>query len=166
MSLTTYTTPAEVRAVLGVGATELSDTAVLLPANGLHIDLALEDIDAGVGTLFATVGAIAENTRTKQQQRYYDLVRMFASYAVGKVLVATLPLFSVKSITDGRADFERNVDYYKDLREDLDGIYITLKERVSNSYAALVAGFTPEVREAFIHVQLSPLATDPVTNNA
>lgn len=144
LALTSYVTYDGVRSVLGVGAEEISDTVLALEvyATGLKADL--EDISVDVGqspsTLildYTTVAGTAEVDRTESAQRLYETARAFATYAVGNQLCGSLPLFSPKSITDGKAQVTRYADSpYKPVIEAMRAGYEKFRGRLESAYSA------------------------------
>ena len=84
MTLFDYTTPAEVRALLGVEVDELADETVELDLyyQGLLADL--EDLSTNLPTDFMTVATIDEGERTAAEGRFYRAARVFAACAVAK----------------------------------------------------------------------------------
>lgn len=163
MSVLDYTTYAEIRAALGVSATELPDTVLAVPMYATLLDLDLESVSAngGIPALYATVAA--DTSRTAQEQRFYDLTRLFASYSLAKNLLSSLPLFSVQSLTDGRAEFHRQADVIADIVAGVNGIYNAVRTKLSAAYLVLVPGIGGYVRPTAIITAAEGLAVDPVT---
>ncbi len=164
MSITTYTSPAEIRAVLGVSTTELPDTVLLLPIYSTLVELAIEDVNPDIPSQFAIVSAITPPL-TAKQQRFLDLVKLYAPYALANELLVSLPLFAVKDLTDGRASFGRQSDPYADVREGVQGSLQNLRVRLGVAYQALVPGAAVDIAVAtFTTATTAGLAIDPVTN--
>ena len=165
MDLTKYTTPTEVRAILGVNSKELPDNLLLFPTYLTTITLGLEDINSGIPTLFATVAALPSANRSAQQARFFDLVTLYAPYIVAKQLLTSLSMFSVLKITDGRAEFSRQKDAYLPVAEGVDAMISGITTRIAITYAALTPGADVITAPSFVTMMLnSALATDPVTN--
>ncbi len=161
MPLSTYTTPDEVRAALGVSATELTDAVLAIPSYVLVATLALEDINVGLPALYTTTVAIP--TPTPDQQRFIDLTKLYATYSIAQNLLTSLPLFAVKALTDGRASFERIADPFEYIRDDLPALLAALKLRLAAIYTTL-AGGSAYVRPTLLQVLATGLSLDPVTN--
>jgi hypothetical protein len=163
MALLTYTTYAEIRATLGVSATELPDTTLALSTYGVWAQLALEDISLTLPTDYDTTVLLP--VKTPDEQRFIDLVRLYVSYSTAERLLTSLPLFSVKTLTDGRASFTRETDPYKSVREGVLATLRDLRKRLAAAYAALfpaaVIVLVPDPAPTL--VLASGLATDPVT---
>jgi hypothetical protein len=163
MALIDFTTYAEVRAVLGVSATELPDSVISQPQWALTLQLALEDVSLNLPTLYTTVSAIPSVSRTSTQQRFYDLVRLFASYSVAKDLLTSLPPFSVQRLADGRAEFNRFADAFKDVKEGVLGMFQNLRLRLAKQYQVLAPADTVYTQVTEVWTDSATLGTDPVT---
>jgi hypothetical protein len=134
--LTDFTTYDEVRASLGTNPDELADVTLALPlyARGLVADL--EDIAALLPTDYATVLAINEGTRTAKEQALVDAVQLFAPYSVAAQLSSSLPLFSPKQVTDGKAGFSRYADSpYKTSIDNAKKMFDRFRARLVVKYA-------------------------------
>ena len=162
-TLATYTTPETVRAVLGVSKTELTDATLNLGIYLTMVEHNLDDVSEGIVAEFAIVSAIPEGTRTAQQKKFFELVQLYAPYSLAKELLVSLPLFSVKSLTDGKAEFQRQDNVFEDVKDGVDAALTSLKYRLLAAYQTLT-GATPTTRPTFSTIVSSPLGTDPVTN--
>lgn len=156
--------PAEVRAVLGVSATELPDSIISLAHYNTMLELDIEDVNLGMLTEYTTVSALPENSRTATQQRFYDLVHLFSTYSRAKDLLAALPMFSVQRLSDGRAEFSRQNDIYEDVRAGVQGMYNVLRVKVSKVYTVLVPADAAYADSNFERTSAVGLAINPVTN--
>ena len=167
MSLLTYTQFSEVRAVLGVSATELTDVTLSQPMYGLHILLELEAVAPGVPELFATINAINGNSATKEQKRFVGLVGLFAPYAIAKHLLTSLPMFAVQSLTDGKASFSRQngVAIYDDVKLDVQTALADIRIKLKSLYYTLSGSAEPVVATVLPVLSIASLrGVDPVTN--
>jgi hypothetical protein len=163
MALLTYTTYAEVRSVLGVSATDINDTVLAQPQWSTLLDEALIDVSASVSTLYATIAGTAEGSRTANQQRFYNMARLYASVAVAKELLTSLPMFSVQRLADGKAEFDRFADAYKDVREYVLGLFKSLKIKLAAMTLVLEPTAIVYSAATLTMVVGVPLGTDPVT---
>jgi hypothetical protein len=163
-TLTSYTTYDEIRAALGVSATEITDLVLARPVYDILLETDLEAVNANIPSLYATISALPSLSRTTAQQRFYDLVRLFACYSLAKTLLSSLPFFAVERLTDGRAEFQRQKDLFGDVRQSIDGIYNTVRLRLSQAQLAVTPLETPYVTTAYDYVVATGLALDPVTN--
>lgn len=162
MSLLTYTTYAEVRSVLGVSSTELTDETLAQSIYAMQATLGLEDIHADIPANFATVSALP--SKTAQQQRFLDLVKLYVPYQTAKTLLVSLPLFAVKQLSDGRAEFQRQAEVFADLKDGIDSAVMSLKYRLAATFTALYPS-TPATTSTTTVLQVisTGLAVDPVT---
>lgn len=127
------------------------------------ITLALEDIHVNIPTEFVAVSALSSGSRTAIQTRFYDLVKLYAPYALAKELLVSLPLFSVQRLTDGKAEFQRQSDVFKDTRDEILAALQALRYRLMATYETMYPG-TTKARVNLVMSLTAPLATDPVTN--
>lgn len=164
MALTTYTTYDEVRATLGVSKTELADTVLSLTQWDLLVTLGLEDVNLGIPTLYDTVAALPTISRSTSEQRFYDLTRLYACYELAFNLLVSLPLFSVKSLTDGRAEFDRQNDVHKDVRDGVTATRDIIRLKLSAAYVVLAPSETAYASVTFARTLSVGLGVDPVTN--
>lgn len=164
MLLTDYTTTDEVRAALGVSATELPDTVLLQVQWYSLTALDAEDIHSDLLTQYTTISALPEVSRSAAEQRFYLLVRLFVTYAIARNLLVSLPLFSVARLSDGRAEFSRQDDILEDVRQSVQGMFNKLRLKVSAAYVALTPGAVAYSQLSFEFTSSTGIATDPVTN--
>lgn len=166
MELTLYTSYAEVRAVLGVSATELPDEALSQPMYDAHLQNALEDIAVGIPALFDTISALPAGTGTENQKRFVGLASLFAPYVIAKQLLTSLPMFGIQSLTDGRAGFTRLSDaaIYDDVRDSVNLVLGDIRLRLASLYFKLTG--LPVAQSGSV-VQVfavsAGILTDPVT---
>jgi hypothetical protein len=164
MPILDYTTYSEIRATLGVSATELPDTVLSQEQWALFLNLALSDVHSDLASTYATISALPSNSRSTSQQRLYELVRLFASYTTANTLLTSLTMFGVERLTDGRAEFQRVADPYSDTREGVVATLETIRKRLVAAYNALVPGAITETSATFTMTAAIGLAVDPVTN--
>lgn len=164
MPILDYTTYSEIRATLGVSATELPDTVLSQEQWALFLNLALSDVHNDLASTYATISALPSNSRSTSQQRLYELVRLFASYTTANTLLTSLTMFGVERLTDGRAEFQRVADPYSDTREGVVATLETIRKRLVAAYNVLAPGAITEVSAVFTMTAAIGLAVDPVTN--
>jgi hypothetical protein len=118
-------------------------------------------VGAGIPTAFETVAAIDASVRTTQQQRLYRAVKLFAPYATAKELASGLPLFSVKSVTDGKAGFSRDSSSpYKESLAQAAARYSLYRGELATAYSVYLGG--DEIAVSRIHMTVVKPASDPV----
>jgi len=110
MNITSYTSYAEIRQVVGLSVKELPDTelAVELYNNVLQLKLqevVLPSATPGPGPLdarFLVIAALAENARTTAEQKLYNLTRLYSTYVVAYEVSMSLSTRTPKTIADGK----------------------------------------------------------------
>lgn len=151
MSVLTYTTFDDIRAVLGVTVEEVDDTTMSLNVYDYGLLGELEDVGATVSDQFISIHAIAPDTRTADQARYFRCVQQFATYAVAKILGSSLPLFAPQTVSDSKAvmgRFQQN-PYEKTLQE-IDRQYSRAKERLLSALGTLLSSTSATVTKTYI----------------
>lgn len=160
-AITEYVSYSEVRATLGLSSTELSDTIISLQIYADHVETALEDVDSGLVALYANTKGLA--THTANQSKFLRVTRLFVAYKLAQVLCTSLPLFSVKSLKDGKAEFTRNEVVYNEVLEAVNMMLEDLKMRLHYAYALVQENYTAPTRGSFRLTTAAVPATDPVT---
>jgi len=163
MLLTDYTTPDEIRAVLGVESDELSDATLDLRMYASAFAIELNAISSTLAADHATISAEDESVRTAIEQRVFDAMAAFAPYAVAKALAPALPLFAPKQVTDGKASVTR--DSASPYNVTLAGIlaqYDYYRGVLSDTYTEYKTGTAPSLILRPFVVGSTP-STDPVT---
>lgn len=160
-SLTQFTSYDEIRAVLGVAPEELEDFTLALPIHLRQLQFELSDFSDTLESTYLSIAA--SSSRTSAQQKLYDVIQVFAPYSVAKSLLTSVPLFAPRRITDGRADVERVVDPFMDVREGVDAAYAALRERLRAAMSAV--SLTPtSATNLFSYAGTAGLSVNPVTN--
>ena len=159
MALSDFTSFEDVRAALGVTEDELSDTTLDLRLYEYTLKADLERVDANlVGNYTAALALPNPNTA---QIRLVESTKVFSTYAVARHLLAALPMFAFKEVTDGKASDTRfALDPYKATTERVEALFLEALSRVKEAAAGLSPGAAPVVRRSFMAVA-SP-ASDPV----
>lgn len=168
MPITTYTSYDAIRAILGVSPKEIKDETLATDLFVQQFLLEMSDVDGGVGAVMAqytTVAGAAANTRTADQQRLYDVVRMLAAYSVGRQLLTSGASLAVPQvITDGKASLTRfDTENFDKVRDGVVAAYGQLLRRLKAVLLVLVptAQVPTSVTRTFI--TSTGLGTDPVT---
>jgi hypothetical protein len=107
MNLSTVTSYAEVRAILGVSEEELEDTELDTPAWSTEVLFKVLDISPVAMPTYETVTALPVADRTELQQRFFLVYRLFCAYSFAEVLFNSLPMFAFRQVTDGKAEATR-----------------------------------------------------------
>ena len=161
MALLTYTTYDDIRAALGVSSDEIEDATLSLALYELNLISEFEDIDLTLESTYATVSALS--SRTEVQERFLQATRLFSTYAVAYQATTSLPLFSPKDISDGKAVVSRYADSpYKEVIKKVEQLYGKYKARLEAALAANNAGSAPSI-VPLPYFTVSVPDSDPVT---
>jgi hypothetical protein len=160
LSVTTF---ADIRAVLGVSIEELSDPTLSLDVFALNLEVEMRDLGVSVVSDYLAVLAKPALQRTEQEQWFFTTTKLFGTYAVAKHLLGSLPLFSPREITDGKAAFTRYAaNPYTDTIKAVGAQYAQARSRVSDAYGVLNAQ-TAVVTGTPLYMAGGPAGYDPVT---
>lgn len=163
-SLTDFTDYATIRGVLGVAATELTDTDLALPIYFHEVVEAFAAVNSTVVTMYETVKAIDAGTRTAQQTRYYNIVQVYSAYLVASVLVSgALEMFAPKEITDGKAKTVRVDDPFSNLRSSIALSLAAWRARLQAVLLLLDPTQTFTAPAARTNIAVVPMGVDRVT---
>lgn len=157
--LTDFTTYAEVRAALGVSDEEASDVTLALPMYEEALKADLDDISLSLITTYTTVKT--EVTPTDAQKRFLASVHLFCTYSVAKHLTVTLPMFSPRSVEDGKARMERFNDPYLKTIERVEGEYGRWQSRLEAAFTTL--GQSATARTARVFMAVAGATSNPIT---
>lgn len=162
MPVTLYTTYDEIRAVLGLDSEELTDTELSLEMFENGLSLAISDIklpESYTDSLDVVFEALPDTNRTVEQQRLYDLTRLFATYQVAYDVAVSLPGRMMKSISDGKSVRTRfsPESVYQSIVKRIQEKLAMAKVALQNIGSATVTGF-----DYFYAV---PPGVDRVTNS-
>lgn len=141
MVLTEITPYSEVRSVLGISAKELRDEVL---ASNIYLTQLLEDIRALHPSMlsdFETVSELA--VKSEAQERFVYLLQTYAAYTVASQCLGAMEMFAPQRITDGKAEMQRIVDPYAQLKKDVPAVRNTLRVKLRAAYAAVNPAATP-----------------------
>lgn len=162
MTLVEFTAYADIRAALGVAVAELKDDTLGLPLYELNLLEDLDDVDVGVIPAFKGVMAKSPASRSEAEERLYRSVRLFATYSVAKHLTSTLPLFSPKEITDGKASTGRYAgDPYKETIKKVEQLYEKWRTRLPDALSKVTSQSVVARGPRTLAVRSTP-SSDPV----
>ena len=159
-AITKYTSFDDIRAVLGVSTEELEDVTLSLDLYSNYLQMELEDVDLTLPDTYVTVKALPLPI-TAVQERFLQSVRLYATYSVAKHLTASLPLFSAKSVADGKATVQRFDNPYKDTIAEVVRQCDKMRTRLIAALTAI--GSTQAAATTLNYVTVSTPSTDPVT---
>lgn len=161
MDLDNYTTPAQVRSVLGVSDDELDDATVKLEVYTSGLGEDLREVSETLDSVYAAINGNDEATRTPAEARVWRMTRLFSTYSMAKRVGGSLSMFGPKSLVEGKASMTRfSGDPYKATLANIAEEFDLARQRLLDALAGLQSGT--------IKVKLRPLmaavnlATDPV----
>lgn len=163
MALSVYVKIDEVRAALGVSTDELSDATVKLP---LYENVLTKDA-AEIGTNclsdYRTIDIKSKASRTEAEADFHLAFSLFSVFSVARHLTVSLPLFSPKTIGDGKAAVTRFSDSpYAKTIEAVKASYEEYRNYLIEKYAVFGGGSATTITPIPLVGVISP-ATDPVT---
>lgn len=148
----------EVRALLGVSVKELRDETLALP---LYWKTLKAEFNALSPTLLDDYDALPGSGLTKAQERFKDAVETFAGMSAAVLVAVALPQFSPRTISDGKAMMQRQLDSPAQTM-------LELRERLALARAELdsaLKALTSTAATVFVFpFRASSPASDPVTD--
>lgn len=107
MALVDFTSYADIRAALGVVVDEIQDDVISLPIYENNLAMELDAIDLALIADHGVVKVKDVGARTDNETRFMRAMQLYTTYVVARQLTTSLPLFSPKEITDGKASLVR-----------------------------------------------------------
>lgn len=158
--LSEFTTTDEVRAVLGVAESELPDTVIELPLYARTLEFDLADLSS---TITADYRALPDiDTRTSEQELFFNCLQVFSAYAVARSLVTNAAMFAPKVITDSKTTLQRENPYEK-AAEAVQAGFLLMRSRLLAAYAVLAPTAAVASTSTFTPMLGVGIAADPVT---
>jgi hypothetical protein len=164
MNVLSVTTFEDIRAVLGVSPDELEDPTLSLDVYALNLEAEMRDLGPAFVSDFEAVQVKAPVDRTDAERWFLGMSKLFGTYAVAKHLLGSLPLFSPKEITDGKASISRYAaNPYTDTIKAVEAQYAQARSRATSAYDAVRVA-TSTARGALpVFMAAGPASYDPVT---
>lgn len=164
MTILDYTTYEDVRAALGVSDEELEDETLALTVYSSGLAEDLFDVATSLVQTYETIRDKDEADRTEKESRVYSLTRLFATYSVARQVGTALPMFSPKSMSDGKASMSRfSGEPYKDVLKGISEQYELFRGRLNRALEDLSAS-AGEVPLRRLFAPATPIY-DPVTGS-
>lgn len=165
--LAPFSTPDEVRALLGLGVFELEDTTLNLPLYEIHLRREITNLSPAILTGFEELASGDITNLTGDPKAFYDAVHYYATVVVATQVGVALSLLTPKSVSDAKTAIARFTGTpYKDVQEALIREMAHAKEALAVAAGAYLgdvideAAFTTFLAPALVAVQRS---YDPVT---
>lgn len=163
MAVLDYTTYDDVRAALGVSEDELEDATLSLSLYEFSLSADIRSVSLTLSADYATVANKDPGARTEDEIVLLESASLFATYSVARHLLTSLPLFSPKEITDGKASAVRySINPYKDTMDRVESMYSRYRDALTTAYAAYKVT-SATTRTVPIFMAVSQPGTDPVT---
>ena len=159
MLLTTYTTFAQIRSVLGVNEEEITDIDMGQQILADTVEERLLDIGSTVLTRYDEILLLPSATST--ELRYVKLVNMLIAYLAAREILAASTMFFPQSIEDGRAKqtrFAMTPEYGDNVRAMCSDLRAKLVATLNTLYPGEVVVADTSIRL----MSTAGLATDPV----
>lgn len=161
-AFTDYTTPGNVRAVLGISVKEAEDVVVTSSPYFTGMLEALRALSLTLATDYTTLKT-AGGTRTAKESRFLLLAESFCAYIVAIQLIPALPLLAPQLITDGKSQQGRIANPYEQLKPSLTASLAIFSFNLMDAYSDINVAITKPVKTTRIMVLGVDLAVDPVT---
>jgi hypothetical protein len=146
MDITEFTTYDEVRAVLGVPAKELPDSVLSLPLYAKTLRANLTAFGSNILTDYATAKA---SYTTATEVNFCDAFELFSLYDVAWSVCDALPSLSPRTITDGKAMVQRQLDSYKAVLSAVQARRATYSDALKETYSVVggstTSSYTPSL---------------------
>lgn len=156
-----YTTYDDIRAALGVSAEEVEDTTLHLDVYAYQLGMHFEEVSDSFKSLYDSILAI--NTPTADQKRFLAVAQLYSTFSVAYDILAALPMFAPKRVTDGKAETER-VDAYADTRAGVQATLAAVLKKLKTLTALVDATYTAPSPVVAIFAASTGTYKDPVTS--
>lgn len=162
MALSEFTTFGDVRAALGVTSDELEDATLSLRLYDFSLRADLDSINSELINTFRSIAA--ETNPTDDEIKLQEMVQLFSTYSVAKHLTTSLPMFSFKEVTDGKASDTRSSESYLATIELVGRLYDQYRTELVRRLSTVLTG-SPSVSAPALrsYVLVGLPSRDPVT---
>ncbi len=158
-----YTSPDDIRAVLGVSDEELEDATISLPVYALTLEAELRDIGPSLPADLEVVRDKDSGLRTDDETWMLKAAQLFITFSIARQLTTGLPLFSPKEITDSKASVVRFASNpYADTIAMVRDQFAVNQARLSTAYK-VVKTASASVASLPSYLLVVTPAVDPVT---
>lgn len=164
MSLAKYTSYDEIRAILSLTEAELEDSTLALQLYETQLQELFYEIDEELLTQYDAIERIGVSSRTRKQQRFFNLAQAFSSYGVCNMLLESLPLLTVKKEQDARAQYEHFDAPFEDIASAVKAGFSTSRSRLIAAFNDLGATQLTTGSKTWSITGTAGIALDPVTN--
>lgn len=164
MAITTYTSYDTIRALFGVTGREMKDATLALDIYETQFLLELSAVDSDEGSVKVQYDTIAamQAGRSADQQRFYDIVRLYAAYSVARQILGSDDNAIPLTITDGKASLERRPGNTR-MAAAIEGGCNRLMKRLKALLLILVPSANVPATVSRVFISNVSIASDPVT---
>lgn len=160
LTLTDFTNADEVRTLLGLSDEELEDSQVESELCAMHLARELQAVSPAIEMDFLDLKGL---TLEDEERAFSDAVRIFAAHSVATLLAGALPLLAPKTVTDGKASYNRFAEApFKTVMDTVNRGYLRARRELQTAYAAL-NGEEAQARTVFSGIRTSSPTFNPVT---
>jgi hypothetical protein len=164
MAITDYTTPASVRAIIGVSDDEIDDITIENSIYSNLLDEAFYDLSPTMEADYATTKAsIPLNAN---QVRFVRLIETWAGYTVAGFLMTSMEMFAPQIIKSDKDEVARVSNPYVNVETNIKQITRSLANRILNLYPVLFPTHLVPDPVKYINVVATSAPVDPVTGDA
>ena len=166
MDILNYTSYDEVRQVIGLSTDELPDTELAAEMYGNSLQLKLREVTLptiapGPGPLdtrFMIINEIVEDYRTADEQKLYNLTRLYSTYVVAYDASMSLGMRAPKMVSDGKRSLTRfsPESTYLETARNISSMLDDLKQQIEKIASGVIVTLP-------LMTAITPIF-DPVTN--
>lgn len=143
--LAPFTTPDEVRALLGLGVFELEEATLNLPLYEIHLRREIKSLSPAILTGFEALAAGNIEDLTGDPKAFYDAVHYYATVLVATQVGVALSLLTPRSVSDAKTAIARFTGTpYKDVQEALIRELARAKEALAEAAGAYLGDVIDE----------------------
>lgn len=161
MPFADYTTPADVRSILGISDQEIEDEAI---ANNIYLTgmiEAMHRINPSLAADYLTIKALTG--RNAAQNRFMLLAGTYCAYTAALQLIPNMPLSAPKDITDGKSATARIDNPYEKLIPQISGSLSYFRDGLVDAYKIVFPDAVLSAKLERINIVSTGVGFDPVT---
>lgn len=159
MAITSYTTAASIRAVLGISEPEIPDATIALAIYEVMLKEDLREMNVSLRADFLALTPPLSDDET----RFSELMQTYCAYQVASQLMGALPLFAPKKIEDASTKLERYEDPFENLRTSILASLSYLRGVLLAAYEVVEPGEVAPAATVRVLVVNVGLGVDPIT---
>lgn len=162
LDLRQWTTPEEVRALLGIQPADISDASLLLPIYSVGLEADIRDINIRILAEFDRILGIPY--KSGDQDWFLAVAKSFAVHSVARQVLTALPLAALRDMGDGKSlDARFAGDPYKETAQRLEAAYAVAKARLVPALQTVTPSVSSTLGLTQSYMAVSSPSYDPVT---